>query len=185
MPSKRKPAPPPAPEHAWERQPNETDSAWAAFVTYRDLGPNERSTSKLTTIYRKLRKNFTVWSAKYDWVSRCHAYDLFVDRELRASALEARKEMNRRHLQLAHSLEGAGALGLNKIIAAEKAGTSLLKPSEVKDFIALGIQTERLALGEPDTIAEQRLGVADGVAGAGAFEIVFRRPREAKAKGKG
>jgi hypothetical protein len=146
------------------------------------MGPGDRSTSKLAKLYRKLRTNFTVWSSKYDWVARCHAYDAFVDRELRDAALEARKDMNRRHLQLAHSLEGAGALGLNKIIAAEKAGTSLLKPCEVKDFIALGMQTERLALGEPDTIAEQRLGVADGSAAAGAFTIVFKRPRDTKPK---
>jgi len=27
----------------WERQPDETDRAWAAFRIYRDLPPGERS----------------------------------------------------------------------------------------------------------------------------------------------
>jgi hypothetical protein len=159
---------PTPPEHPWERQIGETDSAWEAFAAYRDMGPGERSHGKLSQKFGKTPENFGRWSIAWQWVARCHAYDSWRDREQRKVEMEAVKDMRRRHIQMAMSFQGAAALALNKIIAAEKAvvrnadGTTspaplTLKPGEVKELADLGIKLERLNRGEPETITEERI----------------------------
>jgi hypothetical protein len=165
---KRKVVEPQAPEHPWERQPEESDTAWAHFVEYRDAGPAERSLSKLAAKHHKQRQNFARWSAAWDWVARCAAYDSWVDRQAKLVEVEAIKDMRKRHVQMAMSLQGAAALALNKIIAAERAtvtnpdGTTspaplTLKPSEVKELADLGTKLERLTRGEPTEVEVARL----------------------------
>jgi len=122
-------------------------------VTYRDLGPDERPLAKLVQKYAKGRANFTRWSSAWDWVARCAVYDAWVDRQARLANIAAIKDMKARHRQIAMSAEGAGALALNKVIAAERSGTTLtLKPSEIKDLLEFGTKLERLTLGEPGEI---------------------------------
>lgn len=67
---------------SWDRQPDETDKAWAAFQLYRDMPvfhqePLERrSLANLATKlgYSSLT-TLTNWSKKYEWVNRCRAFD--------------------------------------------------------------------------------------------------------------
>lgn len=164
-----------APEHPWDRQVEETDAAWAGFVGYRDLGPAERSLVKAARNVGKHPRVFEEWSQKWDWVARCHAFDAFMDRRKREADLAEIEAMRRRHIQMAMSLQGAAALALNKIVAAEHEplrdekgkilvdekgkpllGPLTLKPSEVRDLAELGVKLERLNRGEPDSIQEQR-----------------------------
>jgi hypothetical protein len=72
---------------AWERQPGESDKAYAAFATYRDLGP-ERSLRAVAEHLYGVRAGYGVrtvekWSSRHGWVDR-------------VIALEARDEMVRR-----------------------------------------------------------------------------------------
>lgn len=154
----------PPPEHPWDRQPGETDHAWPTFVAYRDQPPGERSLAKLAQRFDKSRQFLGQWSSKWEWVARCHAYDAWRDRQARAAEAAAVKAMRERHIQMAMSFQGAAALALNKIIAAEKTlgpdgkpGPLTLKPSEVKDLAELGVKLERLNRGEPEAIVEERV----------------------------
>jgi hypothetical protein len=73
----------------WDRLPEETDHAYAAFVLYRNLGPG-RSFTKAAKLYAKTAtqqaknaedpsRSGSQWlqelSSRYGWVSRCRAYD--------------------------------------------------------------------------------------------------------------
>lgn len=148
------------PEHPWERQPTETDMAWEAFVVYRNLGPTKRSQVETAKVLSKHPGTLTPWSAEHQWVLRAHAYDQWVDRQNLMAEAEARKEMRKRHIQMAMSLQGAAALALNKIIKAEQQGEQLtLKPGEMKELAELGLKIERLNRGEPDSITEQKVEI--------------------------
>ena len=58
----------------WERQKGESEKAFEAFVTYRDMG--EKRT--LTAVAEKLQKSGTLirrWKSTWDWAERVRAYD--------------------------------------------------------------------------------------------------------------
>ncbi len=61
----------------WERLPGESSRAYGMFTEYRLMGPG-RSLAKLVQKLGKKRgykSQLEEWSKKYDWVSRCQAYD--------------------------------------------------------------------------------------------------------------
>ena len=61
----------------WERRTDETDKAWEAFKTYRDM-PNRT----LAAVGKKLVKSGSLidrWRAKYDWVERVRSLDEHAD----------------------------------------------------------------------------------------------------------
>lgn len=86
-------------QYTWERLPTESNVAWQAFVTYRDLGI-ERTIPKAASILGKSSRLLSRWSAKYDWVQRTRDWDSFLDEQRRVGEIEAVKEMGRRHAQI-------------------------------------------------------------------------------------
>jgi len=81
----------------WDRQDREPPKAWDAFVTYRDLGPRERSTAKVGQELGKPKGLCDRWSSMWNWVERAAAFDAFVDadwqRELLATQGDAVREL--------------------------------------------------------------------------------------------
>lgn len=58
----------------WERQSGESEKAYEAFRSYRDMGASR----SLEAVAQKLHKSKTIlgrWSSKFHWVKRCEAYD--------------------------------------------------------------------------------------------------------------
>ena len=58
----------------WERQKGESEKAFEAFVTYRDMG--EKRT--LTAVAEKLQKSGTLirrWKSAWDWAEPGHNFD--------------------------------------------------------------------------------------------------------------
>ena len=143
------------PEYPWERQLEETDKAFAAFVEYRDMPPGHRALEKLAQKHGTLRVNFERWSVAWDWRARVAEYDIWRDRQGREAALQEIKEMNKRHVNMAMSFQGAAALALQKIIKAEQQNTtSTLRPNEVAALADLGARLERLSRGEPESTSQ-------------------------------
>lgn len=66
---------------AWERQEGETSKAWAAFAVYRDLGKNRTLMTTVEALGKKpgYKRVLETWSSKFDWVSRCRAFDNHID----------------------------------------------------------------------------------------------------------
>ena len=135
-------------EYVWEKKLDETTKAYKWFCSYRDLGP-ERSLVKVAQNAGK-GKNYKVqlerWSLKYDWVSRCEAYDTYLEGEKRASQEDAILEASRRHIIVAEKLMEKATARL-KTLDPES-----MTPREVALFIDLAVRIKRDALGIANTI---------------------------------
>jgi hypothetical protein len=95
MPRKKQAAPPPIffdeERAAWDRQPNEVDRAWQAFVLYRDAllpGGIGKRVQRLVSerLYPDTHptkgrvKEIGLWSVRHRWRERCNLYDVHLDR---------------------------------------------------------------------------------------------------------
>ncbi len=121
---------------AWERQPEETATAYAAFCTYRDLGTARtmlaafrQKTSKKTA--KQAAGHWNDWHKKNKWKARAQSYDAHLERLLRAKReatyikdLDALRERQKKLAQVTLN----AAIGL-----LQKAGERLtnLKPGEI------------------------------------------------------
>ncbi len=83
---------------AWTRRPGETSAAYAAFCTYRDLGPG-RSLDAAYARAQGLQKgdkrasgHFQRWHRDYAWRSRAEAFDAFLDQAKRQAEVEKWKQ---------------------------------------------------------------------------------------------
>ena len=81
---------------SWERQPEESDVAFAAFAEYRDYTRTPSEGRSLLIVARRLSKSVALmkrWSSRHSWVARAGAFDADLDR-IRVSAAQeqARKD---------------------------------------------------------------------------------------------
>ena len=135
----------------WERRPDESAQACAAFAAYRNLPPGRRSLSEACAqVYGGSTANLRqleAWSRRRDWVARARTWDDQRDRASRASELEAIREMRDRHIRTAMSLQGKGLAALRdaRYISARTA----------LDMVTRGMELERQARGEPEDPADQ------------------------------
>lgn len=104
------------PLEPWERQPDESNRAFAAFKIYAEMGPATRSLRKVAAAIGspKTTKNVGEWSKKWNWPERARAYDNEIMRATVEEKRAAIREMNKRHIMLAQSLQkkAVQALGI-------------------------------------------------------------------------
>lgn len=143
------------PAPLYDRLPNETDRAWAGFLAYRDLGPNERSLRAVARLLDKKLSTIAPWSQQYQWVARVAAWDRDHARQLAAAQLQDVVRMNKRHADTAQALVGKAVQALAAI------EVSKLRPADIARFIEIGARIERLARGEVTERAEH-VGPAGG-----------------------
>lgn len=136
----------PAPE-PWEAQEGEGARAFAAFATYRDLGPEERSLRRVGRELGKSGAQISKWSSAWRWVERAAAWDMEQDRVRRRELEQAQIEATRRHAQiLARHLEATDkitAAFLAKV--ADEDGEEWLKNLGADELATLAIQAARVA----------------------------------------
>lgn len=149
----------------YERQPGESDPAWLAFTTYRDMGLTRTLVKTRETLGKKPGYLPVIegWSRTAGWRVRVEAWDAEVDRRRRKADLRAIEEMRVRHTKLAMSLQGLGATELQKVLedARKKGAKVRLSADQIARFIELGMKQERVSRGEPEEIYEQRTKVMD------------------------
>lgn len=110
----------------WERQPKESEEAYAAFLAYRDMGPG-RTLEGAGKLLEKSWKHFGHYSSRWRWVERCEAWDNHLQRERdRVAVAEARKWERRRQQHVEAVWEDAQKL-------REKAGAMLAFPIARKE----------------------------------------------------
>lgn len=136
----------------WERQPRETDKAFHAFVTFRDMGPERQ----VTGAGAKIDKSEAVmrrWAHRWSWFERAKAWDNFLDAQRRAAVVDEVRAAAKRHIELAHALQHVGGqrlVQLAEMLKDEKA-RSEIKPRDARLMVEAGIRLERLVIGEPET----------------------------------
>lgn len=135
----------------YDRQAGESDKAFEAFATYRDMGVNR----SLETVAQKLNKSFTLmgrWSRQWNWVKRVGAYDDYIDAQARkkfeADAIKRKADMLRRHALTGKILQQKG---VDYLTDAKK---GIEKSSDAITAISKGIDIERKSEGLPEWIFE-------------------------------
>jgi hypothetical protein len=112
--------------YPYERRPDENEKQWAAFLLYRDSGPEQ----SLRSVAREMGLNPTTvanWSVRHSWVERSRAWSVEVDRRRREEFVRETVEMSRR--QAAEAAAYSRALTLPVQILLDRIGSN---PEEMR-----------------------------------------------------
>jgi hypothetical protein len=160
------------PPPPWDRaDAGETARRFAAFATYRDLGP-ERSIRKAAAAFYKDGggaanvRRLEAWSSEHRWPARAAAYDRWLDAQLIERRREEHLEMAGRHITIAQAAQALVARELQLLEERETArlrelkrrnetgmpiDPELLKPSITPQSLArlldVAVKTERISAG--------------------------------------
>ena len=121
----------------WERQKDEGEKAYEAFVLYRDMG--EKRT--FTAVAEKLQKSGSLirrWKDRWEWQERVRAYDNELEKEARAKAVKDRKAMTKRHIDISMQLQRKALEALNKL------SVDAMSPKDIREYIKMATDLERL-----------------------------------------
>lgn len=156
----------------YDRQPTEPDSKWIAFVLYRDQDNAQRTLSAAARQYSekhggKFGKGMTNWFSRccvrWRWRERCVEWDRVLDVRLREQRIKALENMQDRHMRISQSMQALGGMGLRalkkRLDEAELAGSEVISVKEILGLLDSGMKGERLNMGEPDSILENRHSV--------------------------
>lgn len=147
------------PAGIWDRQTGEPNRWYARFECYRLTGP-KRSLLGTVAAEREqqgTKKSSSVPQAWFDaakqwhWKERAEAWDEHEREEARKAHASAVKEMNERHAQEARALQSKALQRLQTLNPEDMSAPEVLR------FFIDAAKLERTALGEPQTVAEQRL----------------------------
>jgi hypothetical protein len=160
---------PPESSEPWEQQPGEPSRWYARFEHFRLAGSSRSLLGAVNTEHQQTGKRSTrsvpqAWAKaaqQWRWRERAEAWDVHERRQARAAHAQQIEEMNRRHVQEARGLQSA-AIGRLKSMNLEE-----LSPAETLRFMVAAAKLERTALGEPESIEEQRH------TGAGVGAVIF------------
>lgn len=156
----------------FEKQPDEPDKAWSAFVIYREMGW-ERTIKKAAVEYKERNglngtvettcRNLEAWASRWGWTARANEWDRELDKHRRRLAYKEVQKMRERHVALGKSLQQLGALELKKFLkdSEAKAKKGILSANDIYRAIEAGVKLERASRGEPDSIVEERHQITD------------------------
>jgi len=180
----------------WEMQPGESDTAFAAFVQYRDLGAS-RSVKKAADMLQKSVGTLRRWSEGNMWVYRCRAYDAHLDDVKREKVEEEVAAMAARHTQQASAMTQIVTL---PVIALAQRMKDPVKRQLIMDQLdtmpvievlalvrslstawSIATKVERIARGEPtEVIASQHSGGVSIDDRRAAVQAAFKNPKAAQ-----
>mgnify|MGYP000169624648 CR=1 FL=1 len=160
-----------APEiHPWDMQPDEPVLWFGRFELYRRMGPDR----SVLAIYQQSRANkgkerlatyipgaWTQMANRWKWRERAEAWDRHQQAIARQEEEELLPVRRKAWLEQFRLLQTKAMDRIRPMIPSE------LRPKEALDMLVEGVKYERLALGEPDTIAKTKSEVAIGQAVAG------------------
>lgn len=159
----------------WERQPNESEEAWEAFVLYRELG-DDRSLAKVCSVLGKSDTMLDRWSSRHRWTDRVQAWDRQLDRAVSAAAASAVAKatagMAERHgTQAQLTLEAVLApirVAVKRLREDPRfvGDLTLMAPGDLMDLVAKMakyvptlIMAERIARGQPTSIVQAEISI--------------------------
>lgn len=127
----------------WDRlEAEKTEKAWQAFVAYRDMAL-PRSLAKLGQSLGCTKQNLETWSSKNNWVDRCRAYDAHRDRIKQDEAADEMRELARRNVTIARSVQSKIAQRLSTLKPSD------LTPAKIPAWLRAISEMEKTARGAP------------------------------------
>ena len=120
----------------WNRQKDESEQAYAAFLIYRDMGAN-RSTEKVRQECGKNKRLIERWSSRWKRVERCRAWDNQLPEAADAQAVKRVRAMSTRHTKTALKMQVEAVEALNRMDPKE------INPKKIVAFIRGGTNLER------------------------------------------
>ena len=144
----------------WEKRDDESVKAYSAFCVYRDSPISNRS-QRATCIgfYGEVTSGKTrtieAWSAKFDWVRRAQAWDLYKEQESRKMQIESIAKMNERHNGIADKMLTLAVNRLNELMNTDDTDDRLT-PADLVAIINSATKLERTSRGQPSEIIEER-----------------------------
>ena len=120
----------------WNRQKDESEQAYAAFLIYRDMGAN-RSTEKVRQECGKNKRLIERWSSRWKWVERCRAWDNQLQEAAYAQAVKRVREMSNRHTKTALKMQ------VEAVEALKRMDPKDINPKNIVAFIREGTNLER------------------------------------------
>jgi hypothetical protein len=139
-------------QYPWQQQPNESIKAFQAFVTYRNLEPQERSLQRVASELAKSLPIIKRWSAAWDWLERAASWDDFQELRRLEARIAAKQRMDERHLKIISE-------AMKKVIqAVQQADPEELARnfSQQITWMSELMRLERMIRGEPESIEERR-----------------------------
>lgn len=124
----------------WDRQPGESDPAWAAFVVYRDMGL-DRSTAKVRENVGKSQRLIEGWSSRHSWVMRVQAWDADQDRQWQKTLRRKQREAIDRNLAVANATMGAVSNRIMQLVN----DSSKMKPAEAAALMNSALRLQEFA----------------------------------------
>ena len=121
----------------WDRQEGESEKAYEAFVIYRDMG-SERSQTAVSKELSKSRHLIGRWSSRWNWQDRVFAYDNELQKEAKAEAVKELKDMTKRHIGIAITLQKKALEALKEL------DTKDMTPRDIREYIKMATDLERL-----------------------------------------
>lgn len=124
-------------DRPWERQNGEGEKAFAAFVIYRDMG-RERTVTAVAKQLSKSRQLVERWKERWNWQERVRAYDNELEKEAKAAAVKAAREMTERHIRIAMQLQKKALEALQNLSVKK------MTAKDIKEYIKMATELERL-----------------------------------------
>ncbi len=156
----------------WEKQKGESTQAFEAFGLYRDMGES-RSLSKVGHQLNKSKALMGRWSTKWQWVNRALAWDAELDRVARQEQINQVKKMYRKHAKLAQGLLGVATHEINALVKKVNAGHATeVSHKNLIRLIEVATKLERISLGEPVDIFEERRNVEESKTSEHIYRII-------------
>lgn len=155
----------------WERQEGESVKAFEAFTVYLEMG-DERSLRAVGQRLGKSRALMERWSRTYQWVERVASYDADVQRKAHAKAVDKRRKMVDRHINIALKMQEKALKALEQMDPAD---------IDPKNLIAMLREATKLEQ-EMRTVAvdERRAAVADAEDTGEADDVLIYLPENGR-----
>lgn len=163
----------------------ESSRALYAFQFYRDLGPDRSlalATRKLNELQTKdgqiTGKRWHIdqlgqWSSKHKWQDRLQNWEMQKEEEYKSSQLQKIRDMARRHESESQLMQAVGLRALNPYNDDKAARVN---PTLAMNLMVKGIELERLTIGEPTAIIDQRGNIPTIV---NALQVKFEQNQHA------
>lgn len=138
-------------EPLWSRQKSESEKAYGYFIAYRDMGI-ERTLEKVANQYSKSVGLMNKFSQKNRWTERVAEWEAELDRQAAKEHIKDIAKMRAKQRKMASTMQLKGL----KLLDAIEAGEAKL--SEVVSLLKLGMEQERITMGDVGEVVEERAG---------------------------